>query len=131
MFDLALLISVIGTIIQSIKDSCIKTIPAENWANKELYHKDIMSGMSDEQLIKNVENGRYKLTKTYPEPHKDPVSGQIVIENYKLYREDVMKYGGYQAKQWVKQGKYNLTPKELAEVKKQTKEKYDKMLGLI
>ncbi len=35
------------------------TIPAENWANKDLYHKDLMSGMSVEERMKNVKNGRY------------------------------------------------------------------------
>lgn len=131
MFDLMFAISVVGSIAQAIKDANTKQIPAENWANKELYHKDIMNGVTDEQLIKNVENGRYRLTTKYPEPHKDPVTGQIVVENYKLYREDIAKYGAYQAKQWVKQGKYNLTPEEMELERKRIKEKYDKMLDLV
>lgn len=130
MFDLVLFIPIIGSIVQAIKDAMQPTIPAENWANRELYHKDIMSGISDEQLIKNVENGRYKMTKTYPQPHRDPVDGKIIIENSKLYFEDVSKYGAYKAEQWVKQGKYNLTPEEMEKENKRIKEKYNKILGL-
>lgn len=130
MFDLLFLVPLVGSLIKGVEDATTKVIPAENWANKELYHKDIMTGMTDEQLIKNVENGKYKLTEVYPEPHKDPVSGKIVIENCNLYYEDIIKYGAYQAKQWVKQGKYNLTLDELEKERKRIKEKYDKMLGL-
>ena len=105
--------SLIGTCVQAIKESCAKPIPAENWANKELYHEDLMSGMSSKQLIKNVENGKYKLPiETYPEPHRME-DGRIIIENDTLYYEDIKRYGAYQAQQWVKQGKYNLTPEEL------------------
>ena len=131
MFDLLFLVPLVGSVIKGVEDATTKIIPAENWANKELYHKDIMAGMTDEQLIKNVENGKYKLTEKFPEPHKDPVSGKIVIENCKLYYEDIKKYGAYQAKQWVKQGKYNLDADELEKERKRIKNKYDKMLGLI
>ena len=108
------LVSLIGTCVQLVKDSCTPVIPAENWANKELYHKDLMSGMDGKQLMKNVENGKYKLVETYPEPHRS-ADGKIIIENSTLYREDVRNYGAWQAQQWVKQGKYNLTPEELKE----------------
>lgn len=131
MFDILLVASIIGGAVQTIKESCTPVIPAENWANKELYHKDIMNGVSVEQRMKNLENGKYRLTETYPEPHRDPVSGKIVIENCELYYKDVSKYGAYKAQQWVKQGKYNLSPKELEKENKRIKEKYDKMLGLI
>ena len=131
MFDVLFMASIVGSFAQAVKDAFEPTIPAENWANKELYHKDIMSGTSDEQLIKNVKNGKYKLAETYPEPHKDPISGKIVIENYDLYHDDIMKYGAVQAQKWVRQGKYNLTKEELEKERKRVKEKYDKMLGLI
>ena len=49
--------SLIGTCAELFKESNQKTIPAENWANKELYHKDLMSGMPTKQIMKNVENG--------------------------------------------------------------------------
>lgn len=124
MIDLLLIISIVGAVVQAIKDACTPTIPAENWANKELYHKDLMSGMSDEQLIKNVENGKYRMTKTHPEPHRDPVSGKILIENSLLYQEDLMAYGACKTMEWVKQGRYNLTPEELKKENERLKAKY-------
>lgn len=108
MFDLLFIVSIIGSVVQLIKETFTPTIPAENWANKELYHKDIMNGVSVEQRMKNLENGKYKLIETYPEPHRNPKNGKIVIENYKLYYEDVDKYGAWQAQRWVERGKYNL-----------------------
>lgn len=45
----------------AVKDALTPEIPAENWANKELYHKDIMSGVPIEQRLKNAKNGKYKL----------------------------------------------------------------------
>lgn len=122
MFDLLFISSIIGTCVQAIKEARTPVIPAENWANKDLYYKDMMSGMSVKERMKNVENGKYKLTEIYPEPHRD-TDGKIIIENCKLYDEDVRKYGAVQAQKWVKQGRYNLTPeenkKEIERIKKE------------
>lgn len=131
MLDGLFIASIIGTCTQVIKEVCEPTIPAENWANKDLYHRDMMDGVSIEQRMKNLENGKYKLTKTYPEPHRDPVSGKIIIENNLLYKEDVNKYGAYQAMQWAKQGKYNLTPEELEKEHKRIKAKYKYLYSLL
>lgn len=131
MFGLLGLVAMLGTGYQMIKESCEPTIPAENWANKELYHKDLMNGMSVEERMKNVKNGKYKLTETHPEPHRDLKSGKIIIENNLLYKEDLRKYGAYQTYQWVKQGKYNLTPEELKKEHQRIKDEYDKLYGLI
>lgn len=105
--------SLISTCCEVIKGACSPYIPAENWANKELYNQDLMNGVSAEQRMKNLKNGKYKLAENHPEPHRDPQTGKIVIENDKLYKEDVLKYGAYQAQKWMYQGKYNLTPEEL------------------
>lgn len=129
MFGLLGLVSILGTGYQLIKEACEPTIPAENWANKELYHQDIMNGVSVEQRMKNVKNGKYKLTETYPEPHRD-ANGKIIIENCKLYYDDVNKFGAYQAQQWVKQGKYNLTPEELKKENERIKAKYEYLYKL-
>lgn len=59
--DALFIVSIIGALIQIIKEACEKPIPAENWANKELYHKDIMDGVPIEQRIKNLKNGKYKM----------------------------------------------------------------------
>ena len=110
MFDLLGIVAMLGTGYQLIKESFEPTIPAENWANKELYHQDIMNGMSVEERMKNVKNGRYKLVENHSEPHRDPKSGKIIIENNLLYKSDLQQYGAVQTMKWVKQGKYNLTP---------------------
>lgn len=130
MFDALFAVSIVGTCVQAIKEAFEPTIPAENWANKELYHKDMMNGVSVEQRMKNVKNGKYKMTETYPEPHRDPVDGKIVIENCTLYNEDVIKYGAYQAMKWVEQGKYNLTPEEFKKEEERIKKKYEYLYSL-
>ena len=129
MFDGLFIVSLIGTFVQAIKESCEPTIPAENWANKDLYYKDMMNGVSAKQRMKNVQNGRYKLTETYPEPHRD-TDGRIIIENCKLYNEDVWNYGAVQAQKWVKQGKYNLTPEELQKERERIRAKYERLYKL-
>lgn len=122
--------SFFSTLFQGIKETFEPTIPAENWANKDLYYQDMMNGVSAEERMRNVKNGRYKMTQTYPEPHRDPVDGKIVIENCSLYKEDVKNYGAYQAQQWVKQGKYNLTPEELEKQREEYKKKWDYLYNL-
>ena len=130
MFDGLFIISLVATCLQGIKERLEPTISAENWANKELYHKDLMEGVSVEQRMKNLKNGKYKLTETYSEPHRDSVSGKIVIENCKLYKEDVKNYGVYQAQQWVKQGKYNLSPEELEKERERYKKEMEYLYKL-
>lgn len=130
MLDGLFIASLIGSCYQVIKEKLEPTIPAENWANKELYHQDLMNGVPVEQRMKNLKNGKYKLVVTYPEPHRDPVSGKIIIENSKLYEEDINKYGAYQAQQWVKQGKYNLTPEELEKERERIRKEFEYLYGL-
>ena len=131
MLDGLFIASIIGTVAQVIKEHFTPTIPAENWANKELYHKDLMAGVSVEQRMKNLKDGKYKLTEKHPEPHRDPVSGKIIIENCKLYDEDVRNYGAYQARQWAKQGKYNLTPEELKKERERIKAEMERLYSLL
>jgi hypothetical protein len=124
MFGLLFALSIVGTVAQIVNEAFSKPVPAENWANKELYHEDIMNGVSIEQRMKNLDNGRYKMQNAYPEPHRDPVSGKIVIENSRLYYEDIEKYGASKAQQWMKQGRYNLEPEELKKEEERIKERY-------
>ena len=130
MFDALFIVSIVGSAVQAIKEACEPVVPAENWANKELYRKDLMDGVPIEQRMKNLENGKYKLKDVYPEPHRDPVDGKIGIENCKLYYDDVYKYGAYQAQQWVKQGKYNLSKEELRKEEERIKDKYKYLYSL-
>lgn len=130
MFDGLFIASLIGSCVQIIKEYLEPTIPAENWTNKELIHQDRMKGISEKDFSKNLANGKYKLVKKYPEPHRDPVSGKIVIENNLLYKEDIKKYGAYQTMKWVKQGKYNLTPEELEKEHERIKKEIECLYSL-
>lgn len=118
---LLFIVSIICCIWQIVKEALTPEIPAENWANKELYHKDMMSGMSTKELMKNVERGKYKITEQYPEPHRNE-RGQIMIENTLLYKQDCKEYGVAQAHKWMRQGKYNLTSEELEKEEKRIRE---------
>ena len=131
MLDGLFIASLFGTLFQAIKEANEPVIPAENWANKELYHKDMMTGISVEQRMKNLKNGKYKLTETYPEPHRDPKTGKIIIENNLLYEKDLREYGAVQTMKWVNQGKYNLAPEELEKENKRIKAKMEYMYSLL
>lgn len=124
MFGALFGISLIVTTVQLIKEANMKPIPAENWENKELYYKDL-SSLPIEQVMKNVENGKYKLEVKYPKPHRDS-NGKIIIENCKLFDEDMVKYGAVQTYKWVEQGKYNLDGEALEKEKKRIQEEYEK-----
>ena len=130
MLDGLFIASLIGTCYQFIKEACEPVIPAENWANKELIYKDQMNGISEKEFSKNLANGKYKVTETYPEPHRME-DGRIIIENCKLYNEDVKKYGAYQAHKWVKQGKYNLTPEEVKKEEERFKKEMEYLYSLL
>lgn len=123
--------SLVSTVVEGIKDAFTPTIPAENWANKDLYHQDLMNGVSVDQCVKNAQNGKYKLVGKYPEPHRDAKTGKIVIENSLLYKEDLKNYGAYQTYKWVEQGKYNLTPEEVKKEEERIKKYLEHLYGLM
>lgn len=133
MFDVLFIVSIVGGVAQAVKETFEPVVPAENWANKELYHEDIMNGVPIDQRMKNLENGKYRVdnVKAYPEPHRNPKNGKIVIENCKLYYEDIRNHGAYQAQKWMKQGKYNLSPEELKKEKERIKEEYKYLYSLV
>lgn len=134
MFDALFIVSLAGSLVQLIKESKQTVVPVENWGNKELYHKDMMNGVSAEQRMKNLENGRYKLaeshTVNHPAPHRDSANGRIVIENCKLYHEDVDKYGAVQAQRWVRDGRYNLDGDGLKREKERIRKQYEYLYSL-
>lgn len=130
MFDGLFIVSLIGSCVELFKEVVEKPIPAGSFDNKELIEKDKASGISDKQFWKNVESGRYKQTKKYPEPHRDEKTGKIIIENCKLYDEDLDKYGAFQTIEWVKQGKYNLTPEELEKENERIRKKFEYLYSL-
>ena len=126
MLDGLFIVSMIATGIDAIKEKLEPTVPAENWANKELYNQDLMDGVPMKQIMKNLQNGKYKQTKVYPEPHRNK-DGKIIIENNDLYMHDLLKHGAVQTSKWIKQGKYNLTPEELEEEHKRIQEKFKRL----
>lgn len=129
MFNLLFITSLIGTCLQAIKEAKEPVIPAKNWANKDLYYKDMMNDVSVKERMRNLENGKYKLTEVHPEPHRGS-DGRIIIENCKLYDEDLRKYGAVQTYKWVEQGKYNLTPEELEKERERIKKKMEYLYSL-
>lgn len=128
--DVLFIVSLICVVYQLIKEACEPTIPAENWANKELIYQDEMRGISQKEFFRNLAAGKYRMTETYPEPHRDPVDGKIIIENCLLYDEDLSKYGAVQVGKWVRQGRYNLTPEELEKERERIRKKYDYLYSL-
>lgn len=129
MFDGLFIASLFGSFVELIKERNEPIVPAENWTNKELYDKDIMDGVPIEQCLKNLNNGKYKLTEAHPEPHRDK-DGKIIIENCKLYYEDIDKYGAYKTYQWAEKGRYNLSSEELKKEKERIKRHYDDLCKL-
>lgn len=122
------IVSMISTVVEFVTERFEKEVPLENWANKELWDKDMKNNVPIEQRMKNLHNGKYKQAKVYPEPHRTS-DGRIDIQNSKLYYDDIMKYGGVKACEWAKQGKYNLTSEQLKEEEKRIKEKHKRLYG--
>lgn len=54
MFHLLGLAALLYVCVTAIKEACEPTIPAENWANRELYQQDILNGVPVEQRMKNL-----------------------------------------------------------------------------
>ena len=122
MFGLLFAVSAVVTVAELVKEANTKPVPAENWGNMDLYYKDINDGVPMKQVMKNLENGKYKLKEKYPEPHRDK-DGKIIIENCKLFDEDMAKYGTIQTYKWVDQGKYNLEGEALERERQRIKER--------
>ena len=136
MFGGLFVVSLVGSIVQTIKESVEPEIPAENWANKKLYYEDLVSGVSAEQRLKNVKNGKYRIAKVqdtnkYPESHRDAMTGKIIIDNFELYKNDVYKYDVTQVTKWMEQGKYNLTPEEIKKREGKINKKFEKLYELV
>lgn len=122
--------SLVGTVCQWFKEATEPIIPAENWGNKKLINEDRAKGISEREFAKNLKNGKYIVTETYPEPHRME-DGRIIIENYELYREDCRKHGVPQAHEWMRQGKYNLSPEEVKEREEDFKKRMEYLHSLL
>lgn len=109
MFDGLGIIGLIAGTKQIVKEKTEKEIPAEYWNNKDLMHKDKMNpDISPEQLMKNLENGKYYSPTVIPERYEMPVKPIIDRERYE---HDVKTYGKEIADDNAKQGLYSFVLK--------------------
>lgn len=53
------LVALVSSGVPCLNEKTAKKIPAEYWANKELIWKDRVAGMSEKEIIRNVEKGKY------------------------------------------------------------------------
>lgn len=105
MFDGLAVIGLIAGAVQLFKEKTEKKIPASYWNNKDLMHKDKMNpNVSPQQIMKNLEKGKYYSPEVIPERYETPVKS---IEDVKGYEHDVMKYGKEIADDNVKMGLYS------------------------
>ena len=114
-----------------IQEKCTPVIPAENWQNKELIQKDILTpDCSNNQFMKNLANGKYRKPEQAAEPHRD-AKGNIIIDNIVLFWEDVNshQYSTAQIERFKQSGRYNLTAEEAQMQREQQKRKRYKDLN--
>ena len=104
MFDGLGILGMIMGAKQLIKESTEKEIPASYWNNKDLMHKDKMNpDISSQQIMKNLERGKYYSPTVIPERYEQPKSKIIDKERYehdvKMYSKAVADIeasrGGY------------------------------------
>lgn len=104
-FDGLGILGLFATTKQIIKESTEKSIPAEYWNNKDLMHKDKMNpDISPQQIMKNLEQGKYYAPEVIPERYEQPVKP---IVDKKRYNHDVRVYGKEIADDNAKQGLYS------------------------
>ena len=60
-----LIVVLIMDLIIILNEKLTPSIPAENWANKDLMLQDRLAGLSEKQIMRNVERGRYVLTQKH------------------------------------------------------------------
>ena len=131
MFDILGIIGILFASKELIKEKCTPVIPAENWQNWKEIQKDIQNPKcNNEQLMKNLANGKYRKTEQATEPHRDN-AGNIIIDNTVLFWEDVNshQYSVEQIERFKQSGRYNLTAEESQLQKEQQKRKRYKDLN--
>ena len=105
MFDGLGIIGLFAGTKQLIKESTEKKIPASYWNNKDLMHKDKMNpNVSPQQIMKNLEKGKYYSPMVIPERYEIPVKP---IVDRASYEHDVREYGNEVADSNAKLGLYS------------------------
>ena len=64
-------------VIELCKDAPSRNIPASYWNNQELYTKDVLDGVSHEQRMKNLKNGKYYLPDSPEEVKSKPTEPNL------------------------------------------------------
>ena len=54
-----LIIILIINLVTLLNEKLTPIIPSENWGNKDLIWQDRETGLSEKQIIRNVERGKY------------------------------------------------------------------------
>lgn len=104
MFDGLGIIGLIAGAKQLIKESTEKPIPAEFWNNKDLMYKDkINPDVSPQEIMKNLEKGKYYSPTVIAERYEQPVK----MVDRKSYNHDVRVYGKEVADDNAKLGLYS------------------------
>ena len=86
--------SLVSTVVEGIKDAFTPTIPAENWANKDLQYQDRMNGISEKEIItiirgkeatdEEVEAVVEFINESYPDIETDVVDGSQDVYSFIL-----------------------------------------------
>lgn len=104
MFDGLGIIGLFAAGKQIVKEKTEKEIPASYWNNKALMYEDKMNpDVSPQQIMKNLEKGKYYSPTVVPERYEMPVK----IVNKKSYEHDVRVYGKEVADDNAKMGLYS------------------------
>lgn len=105
MFDGLGIIGLFAAAKQLIKEAAEKEVPAEYWNNKALMYEDKMNpDVSPQQIMKNLEKGKYYSPTVVPERYEMPVKP---IVDKKSYNHDVRMYGKEIADSNAKLGLYS------------------------
>ena len=105
MFDGLGIIGLIAGTKQIIKEKTEKEIPAENWNNKDLMHKDKMNpNLTWKDIQRNLKNGKYYAPEVIPERYEQPVKP---IVDRARYEYDVREFGKEIADSNAKHGLYS------------------------
>lgn len=105
MFNAFGIIGLIAGAKQIIKEATEKSIPAEYWNNKDLMYEDKMNpDVTPQQIMKNLEKGKYYAPTIIPERYEMPVKPIVDI---KSYNHDVRVYGKEIADDNAKMGLYS------------------------
>ncbi len=102
-------LAVICFVKEIVKDKTQRIIPAESWGNKALMYDDkINPDISPQQIMKNLEKGKYYSSTVLQERYEIPVKP---IVDKKRYNHDVREYGKEIADDNAKQGLYSFVLK--------------------